>query len=392
MNFETNRRGLRTNNTEKKSNFDILFLIWSIVRPIVIVITCIMLVVAIAYAGADYVLNSYLLPANPEDDTPIQVVINSGASWNSIAETLEAYDLIKNSTVFKYYVDFSGYGNKRHPGRYIFNKKMSMEEIMVKISKGDGKSIVTKFTIVEGSTIEDMANKLVKDGIITSTGKFLSLAKDGKEFLSYSFIAALDDEQAVNHKYLMEGYMFPDTYEIYVGSSEEAIMKKMLNKFDSVMGEKFMSRAEELGFSIDEIITLASIIEKEAKPNDFAKVSAVFHNRIEKNMALESCVTVQYVLGIRRLTLTATDIDVESPYNTYKYSGIPIGPICAPSQKAIEAALYPNEEFIEDEYLFFTTKDPTAGELEFNISYDDHEKAVEKYRPLWEAYDASSGN
>ena len=277
-------------------------------------------------------------------------------------------------------------------GQYVFNKQMTMKEIMEKLAKGDGKSVVTTFTIIEGSTIEDMAQSLLDEGIISEKETFLNLAKDGKEFLSYSFIAEIDNEDAVNRKYVMEGYLFPDKYEIYVGSSEETIMKKMLNKFDTVMGERYIGRSNELGMTIDEIITLASIIQKEAKPDDFAKVSAVFMNRLNQNMALESCVTVQYVLGTKKLNLSAEDIAVESPYNTYKNTGIPMGPICAPSQQAIEAALYPDEEFLRDEYLFFTTKDPTSGELEFSITYSEHEAAVEKYRPLWEAYDAQNGN
>ncbi len=380
--------------TDKKKygNFDLLFLIWSIMRPFMIALSCILLIVAILYTGTDYILNKYLLPVDSNNPTPVQVVIERGSSVSSIADTLEAYALVKNAAVFKYYIDFSGHGNKLRSGQYIFNQQMSMKEITDKLSKGDGRSIVTMFTIIEGTTVEEMAEVLLKDGIIISKDKFLSLAKDGKEFLSYPFIAEIDNEEAVNRKYVMEGYMFPDKYEIYVGSSEETIIKKMLNKFNSIMGEKYISRAEELGFTIDEVVTLASIIEKEAKPDDFSKVSAVFLNRLERGMPLESCVTVQYVLGTKKLNLSSEDIAVESPYNTYKYKGVPMGPICAPSLKAIEAALYPDEEYLEQGYLYFTTKDPTSGELEFNIAYSDHEAAVEKYRPLWEEYDKQSGN
>ena len=213
----------------------------------------------------------------------------------------------------------------------------------------------------------------------------------GKKFLSYTFIAALDEEDLVGRKYAMEGYLFPDKYEIYVGSSEQAIMKKMLNRFDDIMSEKFIARIDELGLSIDEVITLASVIEREAKPADFGKVSAVFHNRLAKDMPLQSCATVQYVLGIRKLNLSAEDIAVDSLFNTYKYGGVPVGPICAPSQKAIEAALYPDEEYVKDGYLYFATKDPESGELFFNTNYEDHEEDVAKYRPLWQEYDKKAG-
>jgi UPF0755 protein len=140
--------------------------------------------------------------------------------------------------------------------------------------------------------------------------------------------------------------------------------------------------------TIDEVITLASIIEKESRPADFAKVSAVFHNRLDRHMKLQSCATLQYALGIKRIVLTNDDISSDSPYNTYKYEGLPIGPICSPSEKAIDAALNPDQSFVDQGYLFFATKDPNSGELVFNIKAEDHEAAVEQYRPLWEAWDA----
>jgi UPF0755 protein len=326
-----------------------------------------------------------------DDDTPIQVVIKTGSSISSISDTLEAYDLVRSGTVFEYYVEFSGYVSKMKAGTYVFNRGMTMEQMMEKLAKGDGRSTVTNFTIIEGLTVEEMADSLIKQGIISNKEKFLSLAKDGKEFLSYTFIAALDDAEIAQRKYALEGYLFPDKYEIYVNSSEETIMKRMLNQFGNVMGEKYLARAEELGLSIDDVITLASIIEREAKPDDFDKVSAVFHLRLERGIALQSCATVQYVLGIRKLNLTAEDIAVESPFNTYKYKGLPAGPICAPSKKAIDAALYPNEEYMEDEYLFFLTKDPASGELEFNKTSEEHEAAKAQYSPLWKAADEAAG-
>ena len=166
----------------------------------------------------------------------------------------------------------------------------------------------------------------------------------------------------------------------------------MLSKFNSVLSEKHIARAEELGMSVDEVITLASMIEKEAKTEDFAKVSAVFYNRLEDNTTLGSCVTLHYALGIRRLILTREDIETESPFNTYKYKGLPLGPVCSPSQKAIEAALYPDQTYIDEKFYYFASKDPESGELVFNKTLDAHEAAVEEYRPLWKAYDEKHGN
>ena len=380
-----------TNKKQVMNNFDLMFLIWSVLRPVLIVVVCLMLVAAFVYTGVDFVLNRFWLPVDKDDNTPVQVVIERGTSLGKIADTLEAYDLVRSSTVFEYYTEFSGYVSKLKAGTYVFNRQMTMEEIMKKIAEGDGRSVVTTFILIEGFTIEEMAVSLVNQGMLTDKEDFLSLAKDGKEFLSYTFIAALDEEEIAQRKYALEGYLSPDKYEIYVGSSAEAIMKRMLNQFENIMNEKYLSRADELGLTIDEVVTLASIIEREAKPADFSKVSAVFHNRLDRDMALASCATIQYATGTKRLHLTAEDIAFESPFNTYKYKGLPIGPISAPSKKAIEAALYPDEEYMSEGYLFFATKDPESGELGFSKTAEEHQKVVDQYSPLWDAADEAAG-
>ena len=144
--------------------------------------------------------------------------------------------------------------------------------------------------------------------------------------------------------------------------------------------------------TVDEVITLASLIQKEAKEKDFAKVSAVFHNRLKTNSTLGSDVTVQYVLNSKKLNLSTEDIEVDSPYNTYKYPGLPPGPICNPGRAAIEATLWPDEDYIEQNMLYFCLADPNTNELVFAKTLEEHNQNVEKYRPLWEAYDAENGN
>jgi UPF0755 protein len=137
--------------------------------------------------------------------------------------------------------------------------------------------------------------------------------------------------------------------------------------------------------------TLASIIEKEAKREDFARVSAVFHNRLKRGMTLDSDATVKYVTGSRKMALNSDDIRSDSPYNTYHANGLPPGPICNPSMDAVTAALYPDETFLSEGYLYFCSTDPNSGELHFSKSLEEHEAAVSLYRPLWEAYDRERG-
>ena len=133
------------------------------------------------------------------------------------------------------------------------------------------------------------------------------------------------------------------------------------------------------------------MIEKEGKADEFAKVSAVFHNRLEMGMELGSDVTVQYATNSEKMALTSEELSVNSLYNTYKNKGLPLGPICNPSTDAISAALYPDEQFLAQKYLYFCSTDPNGGGLHFSKTLEEHEKAVALYRPLWEEYDKSRG-
>ena len=143
--------------------------------------------------------------------------------------------------------------------------------------------------------------------------------------------------------------------------------------------------------TMDQVLTMASLIEKEAKESDFDKVSAVFHNRLKSGMLLQSDVTVHYITGVRRMALTDEDLAQQNLYNTYVYRGLPPGPICNPSPAAIRAALYPNEMMVAEKYLYFCAKEPESGELYFSRTLEEHERAVAVYAPLWQKYDQSRG-
>ena len=142
---------------------------------------------------------------------------------------------------------------------------------------------------------------------------------------------------------------------------------------------------------MDEARTLASLIEKEGRETDFARVSAVFHNRLKAGMKLESDVTVHYVTGVRKMALTQSDVSVNNPYNTYLHTGLPAGPICSPSPAAVTAALYPDSIMVAQKYLYFCAKEPESGELYFSRTLAEHERAVNAYRNSWEQYDQSRG-
>ena len=237
-----------------------------------------------------------------------------------------------------------------------------------------------------------MADYFKSQGIIEDTESFLALCRTGTDYAAYYYIAdVLKTGDVGNRLYALEGYLAPDTYEIYTNATPADIIKKLLSQTEAVFKSEYHDRAAELGMTMDEVITLASMIEKEAKTGDFARVSAVFHNRLRTNMTLGSDVTITYVSGVKRMSLTNEDLQVNSPYNTYQYKGLPLGPICSPSAGAIHAALYPDEQFIADSYLYFCSKDPNTGELHFSRTLEEHNMAVSIYAPLWQAYDKEQG-
>ena len=228
--------------------------------------------------------------------------------------------------------------------------------------------------------------------MVADKNAFLELCKTGDAFTDYYYIADVKaTTNASKRRYILEGYLAPNTYEVYMTATDEEILRKLLSQTEAVFPADYQTRATELGMTMDEVITLASLIEKEAKAADFTKVSAVFHNRLKQNIKLGSDVTIHYITGVRKMNLTNSDLQIDSPYNTYKYAGLPVGPICNPSAEAITAALYPDETYVAENYLYFCSKDPESGELYFSKTQAEHDQAVAIYAPLWQAYDESRG-
>ena len=366
--------------------------LWKVLRPVLVLITVLVLVAGIGMTVWNKLYGEFAAPADTEDPSEYTFEIISGQSLNRVASNLEDAGLIRNKTVFKYYCDFAGMGQKIQVGTYTLRKDMTMTEIAELLTAGDGNPLVRNITLIPGETVEEFAAKLVKNGVLQSADHFLELCRTGLEFSDYYYIAdVITDGNAGVRKYVLEGYLAPDTYEVYTNATEEEIIRKLLSQTEAVFPEEYSERAEVLGFTMDQVLTLASMIEKEAKESDFDKVSAVFHNRLKTGMLLQSDVTVHYITGVRRMALSSEDLAQQNPYNTYVYRGLPPGPICNPSPAAIRAALYPNEMMIAEKYLYFCAKEPESGELYFSRTLEEHERAVAVYAPLWQKYDQSRG-
>ena len=366
--------------------------LWHVLRPILVGLTVLVVTAGIGMTAWNYLYGHFLAPVDQEDQSEYAFAVSGGESLNRVASNLEQAGLIRNRTIFKYYCDFAGMAQKFQVGNYSLRKNMTMGEIADLLTTGDGNPLVRNITLIPGETVEEFAAKLVKNNVLESADAFLAACRDGKKFRDYYYIEdVLTTGRPGERKYVLEGYLAPNTYEVYVTATEEEIIRKLLSQTEAAFPAELQDRAAELGWTMDQALTLASMIEKEAGKADFARVSAVFHNRLKSGMKLESDVTIHYVTGIRKMALTGADTAVSSPYNTYQISGLPVGPICNPSPEAIRAALYPDEEMIAENYLFFCAKEPASGELYFSKTLDQHNRAVEAYAPLWQKYDQDRG-
>jgi len=283
-----------------------------------------------------------------EENSVTQKVVNipSGTNAKEIVNVLEKNEIIrKNNYTIRVLIKIMKLEDQLKYGEYDLSPAMNMLQILDKLVKGE--VITYKITIPEGYTCIKIAEILEKNEI-TEKEVFLELIKDKEKS--------------------MEGYLFPDTYEVPKKYGAEKMVKAMLSNFDHVAEEnKFTEKAEEIGFSLDEIIILASIIEKEAKfSEEKSKVSSVFHNRLKTGMKLQSCATIQYILEEPKERLDENDLKIESPYNTYLHKGLPPGPICNPGLDSIIAALEPEEE----DYLYFVLGE--NGRHIFSKTYQEH--------------------
>ena len=317
--------------------------LWLLIRPILVGMAVAVAVLGIGMGLWSRVYEAYLAPPEPGSEAAIPFEVESGQSLTRVAANLETAGLVRSKTVFKYYCDFAGMGQKLQAGHYTLNPGMGLYEIADQLTKGDGNPLVRNITMIPGWTVEDFAAKLVADGVLSSSETLLAMCRTGEAFDDYYYIDdVLTGGNAAQRRYVLEGYLAPNTYEIYVTATEEEILRRLLSQTERAFPADYQEQAESMGFTMDQILTLASLIEKEAGSSDFTKVSAVFHNRLKQGIALGSDVTIHYITGVRRMNLGGEDLSVDSPYNTYLHKGLPPGPICNPSVNAIWAALYPD--------------------------------------------------
>ena len=381
--------------------------LWRVLRPVTVFLCAVLIVVGLVTTGWNKVYETFLMPVDPDNTQTVRFTIESGDSISEIGENLEKAQLLRNRTVFRYLVQFLGVTDKISYGTFDLSPSMDVNAIIEELSSGSQNAERT-ITIIPGWTVEDIADYLYEEGAIQSREEFLTLCRDAAPFadMSYPIKLAQDMGTLSGRKYQLEGYLAPDTYRVFRNASAQQIVNTLVEQTNTVIDEVYYAdtiqyevdpetgeyrevvRYRNDDLTLDEIIILASMIEKEAaSTEDYGRVSAVFTNRMNAGMRLESDPTATYLLGIDKLALSNEETSAVNNYNTYVIDGLPIGPICNPSAAAMEAALYPDVEYVDEGYLYFCAKEPTSGELAFAKTLEEHEANVAQYRPLWEEYD-----
>ena len=301
-----------------------------------------------------------ILSVNNREINSSVITIEKGMSLNSVSNLLLENEIIINQDIFKLKVITRGLASKIPTGRFLIGGKIS-DAILIDLIFNKG-PIKLKLTIPEGS----QSKNLFKD--------INTLLNTDYDFNKYFNSTEILEQYKVDASSL-EGYLYPDTYYLYHDSSPEEIIDILLSEFWKKFDENLQDRANQLGFSVHEVVTLASIIEGEAMlDSERSTISSVYHNRLRINMKLQADPTIQYIIPGPPKTLSNRDLRIKSDYNTYQNYGLPPGPINNPGIASIKAALYPEDT----NFLFFVAQGD--GSHAFTTNEKDHEEAKRIYK------------
>ncbi|TQS74640.1 endolytic transglycosylase MltG [Ornithinibacillus gellani] len=340
------------------------------VRKIVaIIIVSILLILLIGlYSGYKYVKSS-LEPVDPDNENGIEVEIPMGSTTSSIANLLEENGIIKDARIFRFYIKFKNESDFQ-AGEYTFTKSMTINQIIASLKEGRIiKEPVHRVTIPEGKTVDQIA-EIYANELDYTAKEFLEKVNDTdfiKQLMeSYPGILT-DDILEKGIRTPLEGYLFAATYDFYEEKpSLESIIEVMLDKTQAVVFDN-IDLIEARDLTVHEAITFASLVENEATNEDQRnKISGIFYNRLDEGMRLQTDPTVLYALGGHKEKVLLKDLEIDSPYNTYKIDALPIGPISNFGESALRATVDPED----NDYMYFLHDQ--EGNIFYAETYDEH--------------------
>ncbi len=325
-------------------------------------VTLMLLVLLIAGAAGVWIDLQYFArrPAG-QDDTPVVIAVASGQSFDEVTHELVRRHIVSSEQRFRFLARLRGEDKRLKAGEYALTSTMTPLQVLDTLVRN--KVLLHRLTIPEGFSNAQIAAEITRLGL-ADAAEFVQLVNDPN-------LAA-----GLGHRVdSLEGYLYPDTYYFPKGVTARKIIETMVRRFDTQFPEAWRQRAAELKMSVHQVVTLASIIEKETgAPQERPLISSVFHNRMKKKMRLESDPTVIYGIKDFDGNLTRKHLITPAPHNTYLIAGLPPGPIANPGHAAIEAALFP----AQSDFLYFVSKQD--GTHAFSKSYRAHRAAVHKYQ------------
>ena len=303
----------------------------------------------------------YLMLPPTDSDEIVNFHVQTGSHSGTIAKLLTEQKLIRSERAFRLLVRYRGTGKRLQAGTYTLRRNMPLWELLDTFEKGQ--VTLVAWTVPEGLTTAETAELWETSGFGTAAA-FQEASQARQTLERYG----LTDKR-------VEGYLFPNTYKFAKGTPAARVVEMMLDAFKERWTDAFDTAAETLGYTQHEIVTLASVIEKEAQFGaERPRISGVFHNRLTRNWRLQADPTVLYALGNPDRPLTKTDLRVDSPYNTYRHKGLPPGPIANPGLDSIKAALHPETT----DYLYFVAIG--EGKHHFSKTLSEHNRMVQKMR------------
>ncbi|WP_245807713.1 endolytic transglycosylase MltG [Halobacillus massiliensis] len=345
-------------------------------RIVIIVLVSLSALLCISVIAGYLFIRSALQPVDSQDDSQIHVEIPIGSSTAQIASTLEKHGVIKNDLVFRLYTKYKNVSGFQ-AGNYQFTASMTHDEIIESLKEGKLiKEAAVSITIPEGRNMEQIAEKYAKEFEFTKD-EFLEKANDEgflKEMMDKHPELLSKDILNEDIRYPLEGYLFSTTYQYEVENPGiEQIIEDMLMATEEVVLQ-YKEQIEERDLTVHEALTMASLVENEARTEENRKkVAGVFYNRLDEDMMLQTDPTVLYALGKHKDRVLYEDLEVDSPYNTYKNKGLPSGPISSFNRNSLEAAINP----IESEYLYFLADG--EGEIYYSETLKEHNKLKKEH-------------
>lgn len=352
----------------------------SLIKKIVfsIIFVGILLILIVGIVGYNYITTA-LKPLDSNNQTTVEVEIPMGSSTKRIAEILEEETIIKDATVFNYYMKTKN-ASDFQAGFYEFSPSMELDQVIATLEAGGTSAPLSednKILVKEGAMVAEIAQEFSEKTDYTEQ-EFLSVIADvtfiDKLAADFPELITEDLKQEDLYYYRLEGYLFPATYDILSDYTVEDLIYEMVRKTNEVI-KPYLTEIKESGMTVHQVLTLASLVEKEGVSyEDRQMIADVFLNRLETDMAIQSDISILYALGEHKEFVTYADTEVDSPYNLYVNKGLGPGPFNNPGEDAIKAVLDP----IETDYYYFLA-DLETGEVYFAETYEEHLELSDKY-------------